>query len=178
MKRTVMVFLCIALITSFCGCRQTDSAQNGTRVPEDFNIYFEFGVTNLNHFDTYDDVIQKDLVTPDRDVATAKLDVSEKQMTEIYKKLIQYDIASISTEMTAENLTTDGTISAVTPLTKYDIQFTINGARYRICGDDTAKHYTENEQAKNFVEFVQYMKEIYYNCPEYKTLPETESGYL
>jgi hypothetical protein len=63
----------------------------------------------------------------------------------------------------------------VLPNTEYKITFTIDGASYTVTGDATA--WDENASAAHFCQFADFMRDLYLNTAEYKTLPEAEGGY-
>ena len=84
----------------------------------------------------------------------------------------------ITKEMTSAQLTNDNTMIAVTPLTRYLIQFTANGQAYTVSGDYTARAYiAENNEAARFITVADYLYHVMTDSEEYKSLPEAEGGY-
>ena len=145
-------------------------------IPEDFNICFKFGIGADNIYDTYTGTIQKDLVT--NGVATAEFTPSEETLREIYAKSVEYDIYSITREMTSSVLTTDDTLIRAEPNTYYEITITAGGGTHTVKGDYTAWEYTETDtDADNFMQFVRFMIETLYDEPEYQKLPDAVGGY-
>ncbi len=145
-------------------------------LPDDFGICFIFGVFSDNIYDTYNCVIQKDVdvnndpsvsFTPDRET-----------LKKIYDRIVELKLTEIDKKMTSENLTDSGNVIVISPLVNYEISFTMNGKSYTVSGDSTAFSYAEeNPQANSFCELVNFLSDIYYATPEYKSLPEAVVTY-
>ena len=155
-------------------CAPADSG-TGTMMPEDFNIRFTWAIGAENVYDTYAGQLQKDLVLDG--VAEADFEPEDDVLEEIWRMLLELDIACIDREMTSQVLTTTDDLIDCEPMTVYEIRFTMDGQDYTVTGDDTAFCYPEDADAVHFTEFVNFMYEIVRNTPEYQELPEENGGY-
>lgn len=187
--KSLIFILVFAILCVFCvGCAEkseesTESSPVSSitvlpeEIPKDFNVRFVSKYLAEEIYDTYNGVIQKDLVLDG--VATATFSPSEEAINEIYSKIIEYKILEISKTMSDDYLVgDDGLHYAVTPCWSYEIKITANGKEYKIKGDDTARGYTETDaQAKSFMDFVDFMKLTMRETEEYKKLPEHRGGY-
>ncbi len=140
--------------------------------PDDFAIYFKWGVKEGNYLDTYNGKVGKDMVA-EEDVS-AEYVVSRQLLDEIYGALLQHGIADIRTEMTSESLSKDGFGVGVTPNTTYLIRFKANGEEYSVRGDATSHSYAE---AKGFHEFNGFMAEKIRTIWQELNFPEANSAY-
>ena len=67
----------------------------------------------------------------------------------------------------------------MTSLRKYQVTFTADGETYIIAGDSMTRENAKTDgRAAQFWEFVQYMSELFYNSPEYLSLPEAQGAYM
>lgn len=145
-------------------------------VPEDFDISFTFGIELDNVYDTYNNIFKKDMVSED-DISIY-FEPSDEDLSRIYAKILELDLTSIEKKMTSSVLTKTGTVTSVSPLNRYNIKITMNGETYYINGDATAVYYkTESDEANRFCRFTEFMTELYYNTPEYKSLPAAVGAY-
>ncbi len=189
MKKILALFLTLTLAAGLAACGQPKESLADYGVPEDFNIYYEFGVEPLNVLDTYTDTIQKDLCTPEQDVAKAEVVFTAQQKAEIYKKLQQYEITSLTQEMTIQNFwdpDSDSRPGKPKPTEGYTIRVTADGKTYTVTGDssvqgwdvfDKKNGYIGGKEVRNFNKFIEFMGEMYRSLPEYKALPEAKGGY-
>ncbi|MHB1484138.1 MAG: hypothetical protein ACYCYI_05695, partial [Saccharofermentanales bacterium] len=146
--------------------------------PDDFAFSFSFGInkTHINIIDTYNNIIQKDLIK--NGTASTNYDIPNTKLQEVYLKIISLEIDKITQNMTSKNLTKNDIMYEVSPCTYYTIIFTISGKQYTVNGDDTAQYYIdENEQASNFWKFVKYMTNYVHETDEYKSLPSAVGFY-
>ena len=104
--------------------------------PEDFAVYFEWGVMEGNFLDSYNNKVGRDMVE-DEDI-TADYTLSDTQLDEIYAALVQYKIAHIRTEMTYDNIAGQEGGMDVSPNTRYLVRFRADGREYTVKGDVTA----------------------------------------
>ena len=142
--------------------------------PDDFAIYFNWGYSSLDFFDTYEGKIGKDLIS--NGGIESELEVEEETLDLIYTALRQYDIASIDFELTPQNCAAPGEVlGESTPCATYLIRFRVDGEEYEVRGNDDARPY---ECAIPFFSFVKYMEELARSTPEYQAFPEAEGGYL
>lgn len=145
-------------------------------IPDDFDISFTFGIELDNVYDTYNNTLKKDMVAED-DI-TVNFEPSDEDLSRIYAKILELDLTSIEKKMTSSVLTKTGTVTSVSPLNRYNIKITMNGETYYINGDATASYYkNESDEANRFCRFTEFMTELYYNTPEYKSLPEAVGAY-
>ena len=180
MKKLTLLALLLGLLTG-CGAAKEATALPAA-MPADFEIRYEDWIDEAapNIYDTGERLLQKDLVDPDgQPTAQAELAVSDETKKEIYAKVRECALDRLGDEkLTAENLTTDDTLVAVTPLTEYRITFTADGETYTVTGDYTAQSYAQTDgRAAQFWDFVEYMDELFYTCPAYQSLPETQGAY-
>ena len=139
--------------------------------PEDFAVYFEWGVMDGNFLDTFEGKVGRDMVS-DEDI-TADYTVSEAQLDEIYTALLQYKIAHIRTEMTFENLSSDGGMS-VSPKSEYLIRFRVNGKEHIVRGDVTASF---TDAGKDYEAFNSTMADLITKIWRELEIPEPKSAY-
>jgi len=104
--------------------------------PEDFAVYFEWGVMEGNFLDSYNNKVGRDMVG-EEDI-TADYTLSDTQLDEIYAALVQYKIAHIRTEMTYDNIAGQEGGMDVSPNTRYLVRFRVDGREYTVKGDVTA----------------------------------------
>ena len=142
--------------------------------PEDFAIYFEWGYSSDNFFDTYEGKIGKDLII--NGSAESEMSVGTETLDRIYAGLRHYDIASINFELNSHNCAAPGeSIGYMTPCGHYVVRFRVDGKEYEVRADDTAEGY---ECTTAFFSFVKLMKEEIYATPEYQAFPKAEGGYM
>lgn len=145
-------------------------------VPEDFDISFTFGIELDNVYDTYNNIFKKDMVSED-DISIY-FEPSDEDLSRIYAKILELDLISIEKKMTSSVLTKTGAVTSVSPLNRYNIKITMKGETYYINGDATASYYkNESDEANRFCQFTAFMTELYYNTPEYKSLPAAVGAY-
>lgn len=180
MKKIAMLTLLLALLAG-CGAPQAATTLPET-MPADFEIRYENWIDENapNIYDTGENLLQKDLVSAiEPHTAQTAFNLSDETKQEIYAKVRACALDQLTDEaLTSENLTTDGTAVAVTPLTEYRITFTADGETYTVTGDYTAQSYAQTDgRAAQFWDFVEYMDELFYTCPAYQSLPETQGAY-
>jgi hypothetical protein len=181
---------CLPVLLTGCGSKvgaplQEAPADSGIEAgglpqeaPADFAICFSywFDSNRANIYDTYNKIIQKDLVL--NGTADADLTVTSKTLNAIYREITELEVYKINEAMISSNLSTSDVRIDVLPNTEYKISFTINGTSFTVTGDATAWEYRdENASAAHFCAFADYMRDVYLNTEEYKALPEAEGGY-
>lgn len=181
MKKIAILALMLGLLAG-CGAAKAESALP-EEMPADFEIRYENWVDAdaINIYDTGEKLLQKDLVDPDgQRIAQAELAVSDETKQDIYAKVRACALDQLGDEkLTSENLTTDDTLVAVTPLTEYRITFTADGETYTVTGDATAWEYAvQDTRAARLYDFVQYMSELFVSSPAYQSLPEAQGAYM
>lgn len=178
-KIIVSILLYACLLSLLSGCSSKNICDEiPAEMPSDFDISFCFWINEQwkNVYDTYNNTIQKDLIA--KGVASSELIVPSEILEEIYQEIVEKDIIFIKEVMTSEKLTKTNSIINIEPLAVYEITITIDGKTYIIKGDSTAYNYVDNNnKAKQFCSFVNYMREIYYSAEEYKAFPEAVGGY-
>lgn len=181
MKKLTLLALLLGLLTG-CGAAKEATALPAA-MPADFEIRYENWIDEAapNIYDTGKRLLQKDLVDPDgQPTAQAELAVSDETRQAIYDQVRACALDRLGDEkLTAENLTTDDTLVAVTPLTEYRITFTADGDTYTVTGDATAWEYAvQDTRAARLYDFVQYMSELFVSSPAYQSLPEAQGAYM
>lgn len=182
-KLSILLAFCflVLILISCTSTERNNSAQtthDSKNMPDDFDIYYSewINVDNKNIFDTYNGYIQKDLITAG--TSKVKYSATKEVLDSIYQEIIKLNVCSIDKEMTSSKLTKTNSIVGMSPCTYYEINFTIDGKKYTILGDETSDLYiNENEQANSFCSFIQFMKNLIHSTEEYKSLPEAEGGY-
>ena len=172
---SALVFLCAAALLAGCA---GNAAASEEEAPDDFAISFSFWINpnQPNIYDTYQKIIQKDLVTDG--TASADLTVTGTTLNDIYRKIKALELDEITEAMVSANLTTSDLQVNITPCTEYKVTFTVRGAEYTVTGDDTAWHYKDgNSSAGRFCLFVEFMKDICRNSEEYMALPDAKGLY-
>lgn len=148
-----------------------------SEMPDDFAIKFSSSYLAEEFYDTYTGTIQKDLI--ENGTVSANFIPSEEILKEIYAKVLEYQICAIDRKMTNDVLADENGLQyGVTPNFNYEITITANENTYMIRGDDTASGYTNTDtEAKNFMDFVSFMRKTVYDTPEYQNLPDAVGGY-
>lgn len=176
MKKLTLLALLFGLLTG-CGAAKEETALPAA-MPADFEIRYEDWIDEAapNIYDTGERLLQKDLVDPDgQPTAQAELVVSDETRQAIYDQVR----ACALDRLTKAIHTTDEQDAAMTPLRKYQVTFTADGETYIIAGDSMTRESAKTDgRAAQFWEFVQYMNELFYNSPEYLSLPEAQGAYM
>ena len=183
------MYLCLLLIVCLCVCACAPkeepfrAAPTATplpeQMPEDFDIYFNFG-PGPNFVETYEDVIQKDLII--KGTAQAKIEDDSALREQLYELVREYKLNSITDELTVENIRRyfpDRDTYFSTPSGYYVIRFTVNGKEYNIEGSQDIEQFSEiDEQCRNFIGFADAVVKLIRETEEYLSLPEAEGGYM
>lgn len=172
-KLKKIIFLSMIFSTiMISACTKNDTETSTTSTPDDFAISFYYGINDnqYNMLDTYIGEIQKDLISNGK--KNIDYVIPEDDLNDIYTQICKYKVYEITDYMTSPEL-------SFSPISRYEISFTINGVDYYIAGDYSAMFYqNKSEQANNFCDFVTYMTDYIEETDEYKSLPEAEGGYL
>lgn len=176
MKKTAAMLL-LVLLTA--GCAKTPAQTAKTeQMPQDFAICFTwwYNPEQKNSMDTATGKLQKDLLADG--TASAEFQPDDALRQQLYELVSRDDFLSISREMTAQELTTDGTAVAVSPNTCYEIAVTMNGKQTVVRGDQTAAAYTDtDEDAACFMAVTDELKQIVWELPAWKAMPEADGAY-
>jgi len=172
---TVIVFV---LSNSLTGCLPSEEEKNKPEYTDDFLFAFEFWINpaQINSLNTYTNEIQKDLINDGK----AKIEYIPKRedLILIFNKIIDFNILDIDRSMTSTELTKTETFIEIIPKFTYKILIFIDGKEYIISGDQTANSYRdEDKDAKNFIEFCEFMTDFIIQTEEFKRLPEPSGGY-
>ena len=176
-----IISLCLVFLLLLSGCAKfvvpksiPHTVDLPDERPKDFAIFFRWGYSSRNFFDTYEGKIGKDLIIDGG--AESELSLSEETLDKIYMALRRYDIASIDFALNSQNCAALGeSVVYMTPCAEYTIRFRVDGVEYKITGDDTAQEYACSEQ---FFAFVEFMEELIYDTPEYQAFPQAKGGYM
>ena len=126
--------------------------------------------------DTATDKLQKNLLADG--TASAEFQPDEELLQQLYELVSRDGFLSISREMTAQELATDGTAAGVSPNTCYEITVTMNGKQTVVRGDQTAAAYTDTDaDAACFVAVTDELQQIVRELPEWKAMPESDGAY-
>lgn len=176
--KKISKFLLLATIISFLsGCNKIDNQSGVTeKAPWDFAIHFETWIDEerKNVLNTYEGYIQKDLIQNGIDQRDYK--IKKADLDEIYHKI--YTIKDIKQEMTTENLSQDGKMIGMSPMSYYMIAFRLDGVTYIIKGDKTSSYYIDSStKAAAFWEAVDFLSNFMRSTDVYKSMPEAVGGY-
>ncbi len=147
-------------------------------MPQDFAICFAwwYNLEQKNSMDTATGKLQKDLLADG--TASAEFQPDEELLQQLYELVSRDGFLSISREMTAQELATDGTAAGVSPNTCYEITVTMNGKQTVVRGDQTAAAYTDTDaDAACFVAVTDELQQIVRELPEWKAMPESDEAY-
>lgn len=143
-------------------------------MPEDFNIRFEFGKGTdrtakeyANVYDTYTATLKKE---QDGESVSTAFQVSKDWKQLIYNQIVELGVYRIESCMTAETFDQAYQVDPTQPEELIRITFTANGKTYQVEGDRTAAAYRTNDEADCFVEFSEFLCDIYYGTTEYEQL--------
>ncbi len=179
MKKVILLTLIVFVLSiSLAGCLPSEEENNKPEYTDDFLFAFEFWINpaQINSLNTYTNEIQKDLINDGK----AKIEYIPKRedLIFIFNKIIDSNILDIDRIMTSEKLTKTHTIIEIEPKDHYRILIYIDGKEYEITGDQTANSYKdEDKDAKNFIEFCEFMTDFIIQTEEFKRLPESSGGY-
>lgn len=172
MKKWICLILCGLFLLTGCGGRSMPE-----RVPEDFAVYYAMWTDEdqPNVLDTYEGYIQKDLIR--NGIAKTEYTPSDEEIVAIYEKITELELTSFPSDVRAED-------EIIQPMTYFEVRFTMNGETYEILADTTITQSTwlnENikaEEAEKLNEFCRFMAELMIETEEYKSLPDSEGGYM
>lgn len=173
MKRIAAVLL-LALLAVGCG-RAPDASE---QMPQDFAVCFSwwYEPERKNLMDTASGIVQKDLVTDG--TASAAFEPDSELMQRLYDLVSADGFLTIEREMTARELTTDGTLAGVSPNMCYEVAVTLNGEQFVVRGDQTAAAYAEtDEDAACFAVVTDELLRTVRELPEWTALPEADGAY-
>ena len=126
--------------------------------------------------DTATGKLQKDLLADG--TASAEFQPDEELLQQLYELVSRDGFLSISREMTAQELATDGTAAGVSPNTCYEITVTMNGKQTVVRGDQTAAAYADTDaDAACFVAVTDELQQIVRELPEWKAMSESDGDY-
>ena len=171
MKKWLPLFLCGLLLFTACGNRMPEG------VPQDFAVYYAMGIDNgqMNILDTYEGYIQKDLIR--KGTARADYTPTDEEIVAIYDKITELELWTMPNNVRGDKNT-------ISPMTFFEIRFTMDGTTYEILADATITHSTwlnENitsEQAEAINTFCMFLHELMMDTDEYQSLPDSEGGYM
>ena len=176
MKKIAAMLLLVLLAA---GCAKTPAQTAKTeQMPQDFAICFAwwYNLEQKNSMDTATGKLQKDLLADG--TASAECQPDEELLQQLYELVNRDGFLSISREMTAQELATDGTAAGVSPNTCYEITVTMNGKQTVVRGDQTAAAYTDTDaDAACFVAVTDELQQIVRELPEWKAMPESDGAY-
>ncbi len=175
MKKIYLTIAAFLLMLTSCG--HIDNERPYT--PDDFEIYFAhwIGEEQKNIIDTYNSVIQKDLVTDG--VASCGFIPTDEELNRLYCMTLEFDLNEIDIVLDSEHLTENSEeLVEVSPKTYYELKYTANGKTHTIKGDATMDAYIKsNKKADNFRNFIIEINKFVIETDEYKSLPEANGGY-
>ena len=173
-RKGIAVILLLALLTAGCA-RAPDAAK---QMPHDFTVCFSwwYEPERKNLMDTESGIVQKDLVMDG--TASAAFEPDEELMQRLYDMVSADSFLMIEREMTARELTTDGTMAGVSPNMCYEVAVTLNGEQFVVRGDQTAAAYAEtDEDAARFAAVTDELLRTVRELPEWTALPEADGAY-
>ena len=135
-----------------------------------------FGIIFLrteNIFDTYNNKITKDLIM--NGSVSYPYNAPKNVLSEISQKVNELKICELPNNIISDP-DSNGITMSITPNNTFSIKFTIDGKEYFVSGDSTTD-FVQTDEAKRLCAFRDYLKQIMYNTPEYKALPEASGAY-
>jgi hypothetical protein len=169
-----LIILCLAALFLFTACGGRPMPEG---VPQDFAVYYAMGIdtTQMNILDTYENYIQKDLIK--KGTARAEYIPTDEEIVAIYDKITELELWTMPNNVRSDDF-------IVTPLTLFEIRFTLDGNTYEILADTSITQSTwknENitsEQAEALNTFCRFLHELMMDTDEYQSLPDSEGGYM
>ncbi len=174
MRKILFTAVLVVCMTVFAGCGGRSMPEG---VPEDFAIYYADWIDpdQPEIFDTYEGYIQKDLIR--NGIAGTDYTPSDEVIVSIYDKIVELKLYDMAGNVRAEE-------ALMSPMTYFEIRFTMNGETYEILADATiVRGYwlngnIEADEAEKINEFCMFMQGLMMETEEYKSLPEKEGGYM
>lgn len=166
-----LLFLLTAVLLTACGNRMPEG------VPQDFAVYYAMGIDNgqMNILDTYKGYIQKDLIR--KGTARADYTPTDEEIVAIYDKITELELWTMPNNVRSDDF-------IITPLTLFEIRFTMDGNTYEILADTSITQSTwknkniTSEQAEALNTFCRFLHEFMMDTDEYQSLPDSEGGYM
>ena len=147
------------------------TAQNIPKLmPSDFDFSIRFGVQKKNEMNTFAGTVTKDLIADG--TITSNLILTEQEMEDIYRKMVEINIAEAK-EFTPVPI--NGTVCTQEPYEEDDWEISINGETLTFLISGVFCEPTND--ANQLSELRNYVFTIVKSKEEYKSLPASSEGY-
>lgn len=187
LKKLSLILSLIFLSIGLLGCQQsgkeeeldneisknvanTTTQNTPIGMPSDFNFSIQFGVQKKNEINTFNGTVTKDLISDG--MATTELSLTKEEMKNIYKKMLEINIAEAK-QFTPKPI--NGTVCVQEPHEEDEWKIIING--------ETITHLISGEyceptnDAKQLIELRNYVFNKIKSKGEYKSLPVSKGWY-
>ncbi len=138
-----------------------------SEMPNDFNFSINFGVEGKNSINTFNDTIQKDLVTDG--IVTTRLQLTKNEMTMIYNKMREINIFELKA------LEPSKLDCLQTPFETDKWTIIVDGKIANI--EWSNQHCVVTNDAKKLLNLRQTVFELAKSKKEYQKLPKVKGGY-
>lgn len=145
---------------------------------EEFKIEYAYWYNpdSKNIFSTYDNYIQKDLISAGK--AKEEWNISYGDLKRIEELIRKYEVCKIDKNINALDFSKDDNNYITIPMEEFYIKFTIDGNEYLLEGNWTIYDIkTENEEAKEICEFLDTLKGIMRGQDVFTNMPQPEGAY-
>jgi hypothetical protein len=138
-------------------------------MPDDFAIDFEYWILpeQKNIMDTFTGSMQKDLIL--NGTSKSAFSCKKEDLEAIYSKMTELSIFELSGNIISDSF-------HVSPNEIFTIRYRINGKEFLLSGDSSTL-ISEKEGANDLPVFVNYLRDLMKETPEYKEMPDSEGGY-
>lgn len=173
-KRLFYGILVVVLVILGIGLFILSKPTEPTNVPEDFDIYYSFGVGEQNIFDMKNNLYVKDMVCDPIEKYTVQLSESDK--IAIYNSILENDLFNIKGEFT-KNCNSEGVCVTTTPLSTATLRITIDGKTKTI---KWSANYIDRDDPdlKKFMNVEKVIQGIISQKEKEMFIPEPRCGYI
>ena len=130
MRKFMLFSLAALFLFTACGGRPMPEG-----VPEDFAVYYAMGIdtAQMNILDTYENFIQKDLIK--KGTARTEYIPTDEEIVAIYDKITELELWTMPNNVRSDDF-------IISPLTLFEIRFTLDGNTYGILADTSITQST------------------------------------
>lgn len=171
-----MVLCLVVLVTLLCGCGRKEEEPASGSISFEYLTWYEANPEQKNVFSTEQQLIQKDLITDG--IVSTEWKISSGDLKKV-KKLIEEYAPVILNEQAMEYVNSLETYSVVYPEQHIVFSYCMNGENFSIdVTNSFLANLKKNCPGYELTLFLQELEIILYEQKEYKSLPETEGGYM
>lgn len=183
-KKNLVIMVAIMLvILAGCSVKEKDkvieTVQMGTEIMGGkFDIEYAcwYNAESKNIFSTYDNYIQKDLISAGKIKEEWK--ISDVDLNRLEELIREYEVFNVNKKVNALEYSLEDKNYVITPMQEFYVKFTIDGKEYLIEGNWTIYDIVQEcEEAKKICEFLDGLRGIMLSQDVYENMPETEGAY-